>query len=116
MKKLTVAISAVAASVLMAMSAQAAEIYNKDSNKLDLYGKVNAKHYFSSNDADDGDTTYASQEFKSIKSSEKSVSSKETTSEANPKTSDKGLIYGGGFILTVATIIAVRKKIKMLGI
>ncbi|HAN8164503.1 phosphoporin PhoE, partial [Escherichia coli] len=51
MKKLTVAISAVAASVLMAMSAQAAEIYNKDSNKLDLYGKVNAKHYFSSNDA-----------------------------------------------------------------
>lgn len=38
MKKLTVAISAVAASVLMAMSAQAAEIYNKDSNKLDLYG------------------------------------------------------------------------------
>ncbi|XJB44209.1 porin [Escherichia coli] len=38
------------------MSAQAAEIYNKDnSNKLDLYGKVNAKHYFSSNDADDGD-------------------------------------------------------------
>ncbi|HCO1470443.1 TPA: phosphoporin PhoE, partial [Escherichia coli] len=56
MKKLTVAISAVAASVLMAMSAQAAEIYNKDSNKLDLYGKVNAKHYFSSNDADDGDT------------------------------------------------------------
>ncbi len=43
MKKLTVAISAVAASVLMAMSAQAAEIYNKDSNKLDLYGKVNAK-------------------------------------------------------------------------
>ncbi|EII48100.1 outer membrane porin protein LC [Escherichia coli 2.3916] len=64
MKKLTVAISAVAASVLMAMSAQAAEIYNKDSNKLDLYGKVNAKHYFSSNDADDGDTTYAHLGFK----------------------------------------------------
>lgn len=51
-------------SVLMAMSAQAAEIYNKDSNKLDLYGKVNAKHYFSSNDADDGDTTYARLGFK----------------------------------------------------
>ena len=64
MKKLTVAISAVAASVLMTMSAQAAEIYNKDSNKLDLYGKVNAKHYFSSNDADDGDTTYARLGFK----------------------------------------------------
>ncbi len=40
MKKLTVAISAVAASVLMAMSAQAAEIYNKDSNKLDCTGKL----------------------------------------------------------------------------
>ncbi|EFJ8857306.1 porin [Escherichia coli] len=59
MKKLTVAISAVAASVLMAMSAQAAEIYNKDNNKLDLYGKVDAKRYFSSNDKKDGDTTYA---------------------------------------------------------
>ncbi|ENG3550482.1 porin OmpC [Escherichia coli] len=46
------------------MSAQAAEIYNKDSNKLDLYGKVNAKHYFSSNDADDGDTTYVRLGFK----------------------------------------------------
>ncbi len=40
MKKLTVAISAVAASVLMAMSAQAAEIYNKDSNKLDCTEKL----------------------------------------------------------------------------
>ncbi|EFM0148119.1 TPA: phosphoporin PhoE, partial [Escherichia coli] len=38
MKKITVALSAVAVSVLMATSAQAAEIYNKDSNKLDLYG------------------------------------------------------------------------------
>ena len=27
--------------------ANAAEIYNKDGNKLDLYGRVNAKHYFS---------------------------------------------------------------------
>lgn len=64
MKKITVALSVVAASVLMAVSAQAAEIYNKDGNKLDLYGKVNAKHYFSSNDADDGDTTYARLGFK----------------------------------------------------
>lgn len=48
MKKITVALSAVAASVLMAMSAQAAEIYNKDGNKLDLYGKVNAEHYLGS--------------------------------------------------------------------
>ena len=34
MKKLTVAISAVAASVLMAMSAQAAEIYKEGANKF----------------------------------------------------------------------------------
>ena len=64
MKKLTVAVSAVAASILMAMSAQAAEIYNKDGNKLDLYGKVNAKHYFSSEASDDGDTTYVRMGFK----------------------------------------------------
>lgn len=44
------------------------------------------------------------------------VTFSEQKSVENPKTSDKGLIYGGGFILTAATIIAVRKKIKMLGI
>ncbi|ENB2886378.1 porin OmpC, partial [Escherichia coli] len=44
MKKLTVTISAVATAVLMAVSAQAAEIYNKDGNKLDLYGKVDGLH------------------------------------------------------------------------
>ncbi len=64
MKKLTVALSAVAASILMTMSAQAAEIYNKGSNKLDLYGKVNAKHYFSSHNADNGDKTNARLGFK----------------------------------------------------
>ncbi len=64
MKKLTVALSAVAASILMSMSAQATEIYNKNSNKLDLYGKVDAKHYFSSNAKADGDTTYARLGFK----------------------------------------------------
>lgn len=58
MKKFTVALSAVAASVLMAMSAQAAEIYNKDGNKLDLYGKVNAEHYFSESAKHAGDMTY----------------------------------------------------------
>ncbi|XNM77711.1 hypothetical protein ACLK19_03710 [Escherichia coli] len=46
MKKLTVAISASCIST-DGDAAPAAEIYNKDSNKLDLYGKVNAKHYFS---------------------------------------------------------------------
>ncbi|HIE1976828.1 TPA: porin OmpC [Escherichia coli] len=64
MKKITVVFSAVTASVLMAMSAQAAEIYNKDSNKLDLYGKVEAKHHFSHSASDDGDETYARLGFK----------------------------------------------------
>lgn len=33
--------------LLMAGAAHAAEIYNKDGNKLDLYGKVDGLHYFS---------------------------------------------------------------------
>lgn len=45
MKKLTVALSAVAAAILMSGMANAAEIYNKDGNKLDLYGKVDGLHY-----------------------------------------------------------------------
>jgi predicted porin len=44
-------------SVLMG-AANAAEIYNKDSNKLDLYGKIDALHYFSSNSEKDGDQSY----------------------------------------------------------
>jgi outer membrane pore protein C len=39
--------------LLVAGAANAAEIYNKDGNKLDLYGKVDGLHYFS----DDKDTT-----------------------------------------------------------
>lgn len=58
MKKLTVTISAVATAVLMAVSAQAAEIYNKDGNKLDLYGKVDGLHYFSGNKDENGDKSY----------------------------------------------------------
>ena len=42
----------------MAVSAQAAEIYNKDGNKLDLYGKVDGLHYFSSNKNENGDESY----------------------------------------------------------
>lgn len=64
MKKLIVVIFAVAVLVLMVMFAQVAEIYNKDSNKLDLYGKVNAKYYFFFNDVDDGDIIYACFGFK----------------------------------------------------
>jgi Outer membrane protein (porin) len=37
----------------------AAEIYNKDGNKLDLYGKVDARHVFSDDAGQDGDATYA---------------------------------------------------------
>lgn len=33
--------------LLVAGAANAAEVYNKDGNKLDLYGKVAGLHYFS---------------------------------------------------------------------
>ncbi|WBM72144.1 porin OmpC [Buttiauxella sp. WJP83] len=50
---------------LLAMgTAHAAEIYNKDGNKLDLYGKVDARHQFSDNAGDDGDQTYVRLGFK----------------------------------------------------
>ncbi|MFA7862339.1 porin, partial [Escherichia coli] len=39
-------------------------IYNKDGNKLDLYGKVDGLHYFSDNDSKDGDKTYMRLGFK----------------------------------------------------
>jgi predicted porin len=42
----------------------AAEIYNKDGNKLDLYGKLDARHTFSSAAGKDGDQTYARLGFK----------------------------------------------------
>ncbi|MDR9890454.1 porin OmpC [Pseudenterobacter timonensis] len=44
--------------LLAAGAAHAAEIYNKDGNKLDLYGKVDGLHYFSDNPGSDGDQTY----------------------------------------------------------
>ena len=43
--------------LLMAGAANAAEMYNKDGNKVDLYGKVDARHTFSDNPGDDGDET-----------------------------------------------------------
>lgn len=39
-------------------SLYAAEIYNKGGNKLDLYGEVEAEHYFSGNSLYDGDQSY----------------------------------------------------------
>lgn len=50
--------------LLAAGAAHAAEIYNKDGNKLDLYGKVDGLHYFSSNPSQDGDQTYIRLGFK----------------------------------------------------
>ncbi|EAU0084935.1 porin [Salmonella enterica] len=53
-----------AGAVMAAGMANAAEIYNKDGNKLDLYGKVDGLHYFSSNKNKDGDQSYMRLGFK----------------------------------------------------
>ncbi|MFK3661141.1 porin OmpC [Scandinavium sp. NPDC088450] len=50
--------------LLMAGAVNAAEIYNKDGNKLDLYGKVDARHQFSDDAGSDGDETYVRIGFK----------------------------------------------------
>ena len=50
--------------LLAAGAANAAEIYNKDGNKLDLYGKVDGLHYFSGDDGSDGDQSYVRFGFK----------------------------------------------------
>ncbi|MCG0454485.1 porin OmpC [Enterobacter cloacae complex sp. ECC445] len=50
--------------LLMAGAANAAEMYNKNGNKVDLYGKVDARHTFSDNAGDDGDETYVQIGFK----------------------------------------------------
>ncbi|NDL62937.1 porin OmpF [Acerihabitans arboris] len=54
--------------LLAAGAANAAEVYNKDGNKLDLYGKAVGLHYFSDDNdnsfAGDGDQTYARLGFK----------------------------------------------------
>ncbi len=60
LKLLTVVVS----TLLAAGTVQAAEVYNKDGNKLDLYGKVTGLHYFSSDNSEDGDQTYARLGFK----------------------------------------------------
>ncbi|WP_325982999.1 porin [Serratia fonticola] len=62
MKRSVVALAVVLATA--ASMANAAEIYNKDGNKLDLYGRVNAKHVFSDNKSADGDATYVRFGFK----------------------------------------------------
>ncbi len=44
-------LAVVVPALLVAGAANAAEIYNKDGNKLDLYGKAVGLHYFSDSDA-----------------------------------------------------------------
>lgn len=51
------ALTALISSILLISSAQAAEIYNKDGNKLDLVGKINVSHVFSEDSSNDGDTS-----------------------------------------------------------
>ena len=50
--------------LMAAGAAHAAEVYNKDGNKLDLYGKVDGLHYFSDDTNSDGDQTYMRLGFK----------------------------------------------------
>ncbi|HEY4437710.1 MAG TPA: porin OmpC [Lelliottia sp.] len=50
--------------LLAAGAAHSAEVYNKDGNKLDLYGKVDGLHYFSDDSSVDGDQTYVRLGFK----------------------------------------------------
>ncbi|ENZ4140140.1 porin OmpC [Enterobacter ludwigii] len=62
MKRKVLAILAPA--LLMAGAAHAAEMYNKNGNKVDLYGKIDARHTFSDHPGDDGDETYGQIGFK----------------------------------------------------
>ena len=50
--------------LLIAGAAHSAEVYNKDGNKLDLYGKIDGLHYFSDDSGSDGDMSYARLGFK----------------------------------------------------
>ncbi|MEA9391622.1 porin OmpF [Acerihabitans sp. TG2] len=52
--------------LLVSGMTSAAEVYNKDGNKLDLYGKIDGLHYFADDDgyASDGDQSYARLGFK----------------------------------------------------
>jgi len=44
--------------LLASGTVNAVQIYNKEGNKLDLYGKIDARHQFSSYDGEDGDQSY----------------------------------------------------------
>ncbi|MCU5771128.1 porin [Winslowiella arboricola] len=62
MKKSALAI--LTAALALTTSAHAAEVYNKDGNKLDFYGKVKAMHYLSDSASNDGDKSYVRIGFK----------------------------------------------------
>ncbi|MBH1929506.1 porin OmpC [Serratia rubidaea] len=51
-------LSLIVPAMLVAGTAGAAEIYNKDGNKLDLFGKIDGLHYFSDDNGTDGDQSY----------------------------------------------------------
>lgn len=55
---------AVFVALAVVSTANAAEIYNKNGNKLDLYGKVDARHLMSKDKGNDGDATYVRIGFK----------------------------------------------------
>ena len=64
MKKSTLALMVMG--VVASASVHAAEVYNKDGNKLDVYGKVKAMHYISDDATKDGDQTYVRFGFKGV--------------------------------------------------
>lgn len=51
-------LAAMIPALLATAPSYAFEIYNKDGNKLDLYGRIRGVHYFSSENSNDGDKTY----------------------------------------------------------
>lgn len=58
-------LAAVIPALLAAATANAAEIYNKDGNKLDLYGKAVGRHVWTTTgDSKNADQTYAQIGFK----------------------------------------------------
>lgn len=57
-------LSIVIPTILSITVANAAEIYNKNGNKLDLYGKADGLHYFSNDRHTDGDQSYVRFGFK----------------------------------------------------
>ncbi|MGL9773991.1 MAG: porin [Sodalis sp. (in: enterobacteria)] len=56
-------LSVLVSAMVITGSAGAAEVYNKDGNKLDLFGKFNGMRYMSSDDAKNGDRSFISYGF-----------------------------------------------------